>query len=104
MKLIVAGATGFIGSHVVKQCISNPAVTSILVVARREPATELSASPKVKVILHQDFSDWPSSLLDQLEGAEGCIWYTRFTLEDVKLATDTAPKDCWRQSSRFPKR
>jgi uncharacterized protein YbjT (DUF2867 family) len=103
MKLIVTGATGFIGSQVLKQCISNPAVTSILVVARREPATELTASSKVKVILHQDFSDWTSSLLDQLEGAEGCIWYTKFTLEDVKLATDAAPKDSWRQSWKFPR-
>jgi uncharacterized protein YbjT (DUF2867 family) len=74
MKLIVTGATGFIGSEVVRQCISNPTVTSILVVSRREPAKEITGSSKVKVILHQDFSGWPSSLSDQLEGAEGCIW------------------------------
>jgi nucleoside-diphosphate-sugar epimerase len=75
MKLIVTGATGFIGSEVLRQCIANPGVTSVLVVSRREPAKELMASPKVKVILHEDFSEWPTSLLEQLEGAEGCIWY-----------------------------
>jgi uncharacterized protein YbjT (DUF2867 family) len=75
MKLIVTGATGFIGGEVVRQCIANSTVTTILVVSRREPSKETMASQKVKVILHQNFSDWPSSLLDQLEGAEGCIWY-----------------------------
>jgi len=75
MKLIVTGATGFIGNEVLRQCIANPEVTSVLVVSRREPAKDLMAFPKVKVILHEDFSEWPASLLEQLEGAEGCIWY-----------------------------
>lgn len=74
MKVIVTGATGFVGGEVVKQCISNPSITSILVISRRDLPKDLSQSSKVKVILHQDFSSWPSSILEQLEGAEGCIW------------------------------
>jgi uncharacterized protein YbjT (DUF2867 family) len=103
MKLIVTGATGFIGSEVVRQCIANPAVDSITVVSRREPAKEVMESSKVKVVLLPNFSQWPASLLDQLEGAEGCIWYVKFLSGNFELFTHAVPKDCWRQSSRFSK-
>ena len=102
MKLIVAGATGFIGSEVLRQCIASPGVTSILVVSRREPAKELMASPKVKVILHEDFSEWPTSLLEQLEGAEGCIWYLNVNW-GLSVSLTLLQKDCWRKSHRFPR-
>ena len=82
MRIILTGATGFIGSEVLRQCISNNAVTSVLVVSRRDPGKDLIASSKVKVILHHDFSEWPASLLDQLEGAEGCIWTVGGKVQD----------------------
>ena len=30
--------------------------------------------PKAKVIIHQDFTNYPSELLNELKGATGCIW------------------------------
>jgi hypothetical protein len=28
----------------------------------------------VNVIIHNDFSNYPQELLEQLKGAEGCVW------------------------------
>ena len=74
MKVIITGATGFIGGEVVKQCIKCPSITSVLVLSRRDLPKELSQDPKVKVLIHTDFSSYPPSLLEQLEGADGCVW------------------------------
>ena len=75
MKVIVSGATGFVGKEVVVQCIANPNITSVIVITRREIDAALSQSPKVRVILHNNFEEYPSDLLQQLRDAEGCIWY-----------------------------
>lgn len=74
MKVIVAGGTGFVGSNVVKQCIAHPDITSVIVLSRREISVDLSESEKVRVLLHEDFGQWPASVLEELIGAEGCIW------------------------------
>ena len=73
-KIIVTGATGFVGSNVVKQCIKDEVVDEILVLTRKPIDEELLRNPKVKVIQHEEFSQYPDELLEQLRGAMGCIW------------------------------
>lgn len=55
MKIILTGATGFIGGAVLKQCIATPSISTVFVLTRRDLPKDLSSSPKVKVILHDDF-------------------------------------------------
>ena len=74
MKVIITGATGLVGAAVVRRCIEQDKITLIVILSRRELPPALTASPKVKVILHEDFLDYPSTLLEQLEGAEACFW------------------------------
>jgi nucleoside-diphosphate-sugar epimerase len=74
MKVIVTGATGFVGKQVVSQCIDNPEISSILVLTRRNIDQNLSQSSKVRVILHHDFHNYPQELLKQLRGSHSCIW------------------------------
>jgi nucleoside-diphosphate-sugar epimerase len=71
---LLTGATGFIGGAVLKQCIASPSISTVFVLTRRDLPKDLSSSPKVKVILHDDFLSWPDSVLEPLKGAEGCIW------------------------------
>ncbi|MCJ1384761.1 hypothetical protein MMC17_007879 [Xylographa soralifera] len=74
MKVILCGATGLVGGEVLIQCLTNEAITSILALTRRPLAKELLANPKVSNILHEDFSHYPDSLIEQLTGAKACIW------------------------------
>ena len=74
MKVILTGSTGTIGAEVLSQCIDHPSITSIIVLSRRALPTTAPSSPKIKVIIHNDFLSYPTSLLPQLSGAEACIW------------------------------
>jgi hypothetical protein len=71
MKVILTGSTGFIGNEVLLQCLSNPSITSIVALSRRELKT---IDPKLKVILHEDFSFYSPALISQLAGADACIY------------------------------
>jgi nucleoside-diphosphate-sugar epimerase len=79
MKVIVAGSTGFVGTEVIRQALSNPAVTSIIGLARRETAVPQNTGPgadptKLKSIICDDFEKYSESAKQELSGADACIW------------------------------
>ncbi|KAI0019478.1 hypothetical protein F4780DRAFT_447686 [Xylariomycetidae sp. FL0641] len=74
MKIIITGPTGFVGSEVVRQAIADDRIDHAFVLTRRPLPADLIDCDKITVIQHQDFSSYPEELLQQLEGAEGCIW------------------------------
>jgi len=74
MKVIVTGVTGLVGSTVLKQCIKDSRITSVVALSRRELPAEISGDKKVKVIIHEDFSQYPDELLKEMNGAEACLW------------------------------
>jgi NAD dependent epimerase/dehydratase family enzyme len=72
MKLILTGSTGFIGGEVLSQCLNNPAITSIIILSRRQLPN--ISNPKAKVLIIEDFKSYPESVIDEISGADGCIW------------------------------
>lgn len=72
MKIILTGATGFIGAEVLQQCLAKASVTSIVVLSRR-PLDSVS-DPKLKVVILKDFTVYDEDVLRELEGSEACIW------------------------------
>ncbi|KAI1471521.1 uncharacterized protein F4812DRAFT_414377 [Daldinia caldariorum] len=74
MKIIITGATGFVGSEVVRQAIADEAITHAFVLTRKPLPEDISKSEKITIIEHKDFSTYPPELLAQLTGAEGCVW------------------------------
>ncbi|PYH92389.1 hypothetical protein BO71DRAFT_485441 [Aspergillus ellipticus CBS 707.79] len=74
MKLTLTGPTGFIGQEVLTQCLTNPAITSIVALSRRPLPSSISTHPKLTVRIIDDFLTYPDSLMSDLRGAEGCIW------------------------------
>ena len=74
-KIILTGATGFIGGEVLQQCLAHPSISSVVVLSRRSLPEPLSKHPKLKVIIHQDFSTgYPPDLLEEVIDADVCIW------------------------------
>lgn len=79
MKIVVTGATGLIGSEVLRQCLkkNNNYITHVYAVVRK-PLTDRSIAqdPRCTEIVHEDFEHWPEHLLElfKQEGVRACIW------------------------------
>ncbi|KAE9382008.1 hypothetical protein N431DRAFT_491273 [Stipitochalara longipes BDJ] len=73
MKLILTGTTGFIGQEVLTQALSHPSITSIIALTRH-PLPSTFSNPKVKNVVVDDFATYSPSVLEQLSGADACIW------------------------------
>jgi hypothetical protein len=71
MKIILTGATGFVGSNVLAHLVANPGVAEVTCLTRRPVGTD---SPKVRAILQEDFAAYDPLLLDHLAGHDACIW------------------------------
>lgn len=75
-KIVLAGATGFIGSEILEQCLTTRSITHIYCLTRRPLAEHLSTHPKVTQVLHDNFDDLPDHLFERFRGwgVGGCIW------------------------------
>lgn len=71
MKVVVTGSTGYIGREVLSQCLSSSSITSVVAICRRDPGI---VHAKLSTVLHNDFSQYPSTLLSQIQDAQACIY------------------------------
>lgn len=80
MKVLLTGATGFIGTEILEQCLAHNYISSIVVLTRKPLDAKYFKGPKgdkITEILHDNFEEYPDSLLARLRddlGVEGCIW------------------------------
>jgi uncharacterized protein YbjT (DUF2867 family) len=87
MKLIVTGATGFVGTEVLRQALNNKAVTNIIALSRRPIQKPSSDTSKLQNVILEDWTkEYPDSVKEQLKGADACIWFV--TLEPLLWCTD----------------
>lgn len=70
LKIILFGATGMVGQGVLRECLRDPAVTSVLAVGR---STTGQSDPKLRELLHQDFLDF-SAIESELAGYDACFF------------------------------
>ena len=71
--VILTGCTGTAGSAVLARCIASSAISKVSVLSRRS-VKQAEGVDKVNVIIHNDFSAYSESVLEQLKGAVGCVW------------------------------
>jgi uncharacterized protein YbjT (DUF2867 family) len=70
LKVILFGATGMVGQGVLRECLLDPGIESVLAVGRN-PLRE--RQPKLHEILHNDFTDY-SDIEPQLTGYDACFF------------------------------
>ncbi len=79
MKLIIAGATGFVASELLRQSLCWPEITSVVAVARKEVSVPDQLGPgadasKLKSVVVRDYDDYPDEVRKEFAGADACIW------------------------------
>ena len=70
MKVILFGATGMVGQGVLRECLLDPGVESVLAVGR-SPTGQQHA--KLREIVHGDFTDF-SAIESELSGYDACFF------------------------------
>jgi dTDP-4-dehydrorhamnose reductase len=69
MKIILTGATGFVGSEVLRQSLADPLIEQVTVLVRRSVGM---TNPKLKQIILEDFRDYSKVAADLK--VDACIW------------------------------
>jgi uncharacterized protein YbjT (DUF2867 family) len=70
MKVILFGATGMVGQGVLRECLLDTGVESVLVVGR-SPTGQQHA--KLREVLHKDFTDF-AAIESDLTGYDACLF------------------------------
>lgn len=75
MKLIVVGATGLVGSEIVRQSLKIKEIDEVVALARKPvQVEEVSSSAKLKSVVVRDYAEYPDHVKTELAGADACIW------------------------------
>ena len=70
MKVILFGATGMVGQGVMRECLIDPEVETVLAVGRGPTGVQ---NAKLREIVHDNFLDF-STILSQLAGYDACFF------------------------------
>lgn len=86
MKLIIAGATGFVAGEVIRQSLRMPQITSIVALSRKPIPSSNSGdqSSKLKNVLVKDYDDYPDHVRKEFANANACIWTVAITPSKTK--------------------
>jgi uncharacterized protein YbjT (DUF2867 family) len=73
LKIILFGASGMVGQGVLRECLLDPDVESVLAVVRSPLGQYQGKEKKVREIIHSDFTDF-SVVEDQWRGYDACFF------------------------------
>ena len=84
-KIILTGATGYLGEGVLLECMAHPQIDEVLVVGRKSCGVK---HPKVKELIVPDFLAM-DAVADQLRGYEACFFCAGISSVGMKEADYT---------------
>ena len=95
MKLIIAGASGFIATELIRQSLSIPQITSLIALSRVPvpvPPNVMSGADITKLhsVVLENYDSYPDDVKTQLAGADACIWF----VPELSLTTNSLLRDC----------
>jgi uncharacterized protein YbjT (DUF2867 family) len=70
MNVLIFGASGMVGQGVLRECLLDPDVHSVLSIVRSATGP---SHPKLRELVHADFLDF-SVIVDQLSGYDACFF------------------------------
>ena len=73
LKIILFGASGMVGQGVLRECLLDPEVESVLAVLRSPLGLPQGKEPKVREMIHSDFLDF-SALEKEWRGYDACFF------------------------------
>ena len=85
MRVLITGATGFVGKGVLAESLGSPEVTAVTVVGRRPTGVE---HEKLTELAVEDMGDL-SSVADQLATVDACFWCLGISSGGLDEATYT---------------
>lgn len=79
MKLIITGATGFVGKEVIRQSLSRKEITSVIAVARKpvpvpDGLPDGADASKLHSVTISDYMEYSEEVKKEFAGADACIW------------------------------
>lgn len=74
MKIVIIGATGFIGSELLAICRKKPSITSIVAITRRPMSQDVLSDSKIVPLVLKDYRQ-VSEYANELKDASAAIWY-----------------------------
>ncbi|KXH29409.1 hypothetical protein CSIM01_12797 [Colletotrichum simmondsii] len=80
MKLIIAGASGFVGTELLKQSLRNPAIKTVVALTRQPLKIRAETSPdvdhsKLKNIVVSGYDQYSAETKAELATADACICF-----------------------------
>lgn len=82
MHLVLTGATGLVGSAVLHQMLTTPSVTKLTILSRR-PVAQAEGHTKANVVIHKDFSNYGSEVMEGLKDVKGVVWAQGISVNSV---------------------
>ncbi|KAL2812001.1 hypothetical protein BJX63DRAFT_397865 [Aspergillus granulosus] len=74
MKLIIAGATGYIGQELLLQSLAHPSITSVIALSRCDLGITNSKLRAVQMKDDDFLSYSDTNIINELKGASACLW------------------------------
>ena len=80
MKLIVAGASGFVGAEIVRQALADPRVTHLIALSRspltpQDNLAESADNSKFHNVVVEDYGSYSDDAKKEFQGVDGVLWY-----------------------------
>ncbi|OIW28213.1 NAD(P)-binding protein [Coniochaeta ligniaria NRRL 30616] len=84
MKLIITGASGYVGQELVRQSLKRPEITTVVALSRKPVSAHGdvagdSNAAKLRSVVIEDYGEYPENVRKEFEGADACIWTVAIT-------------------------
>lgn len=85
MQLIIAGASGYLATELVRQALSHPKITTLYALARHRIPTPGNLGPnaelsKLMTMTVEDYDEYAGGVGEAFTRADACIWYGVYDL------------------------